>query len=142
MKPITQQVDEFIEGVFSGSITHLLQKSSEDRKIPNSMYSTPEMSKIVGDTNSNLFNTLIPQYMTSEEPDKEQLAKTIHKTVIQLGVLGIIDNSPINLDELNFLRTENSSLKAENAQLKEQVKDLATKLLALSPPEDKKVGIT
>jgi hypothetical protein len=85
-------------------------------------------------------NEMIQEYLTAN-PEKKQLMALEIQIIMKLRMFGLIENSPISLCELQFLRNENDSLGEDKKALQEKVSDLSTKLLTLSVPEDSKVGI-
>lgn len=93
--------------------------------------------------NAKLFNNLIPEYIDlDDDKRKKEISNAIFHSVIKLRMFGVVDNNPISLDELQFLRSENSRQKEEIKELKVRISDLSTKLLSLSTPLDTKVGVT
>jgi hypothetical protein len=136
MRPVTEQVEDFIEGFANGSITSEMHKHEgvpliKDTRIMN----------LVAEMNANLFNEMIPQYLTANPEKKQQMALAMLQIIMKLRMFRLIENSPISLCELQFLRNENDSLREDKKALQEKVSDLSTKLLTLSVPEDSKVGI-
>jgi hypothetical protein len=136
MRPVTEQVEDFIEGFANGSITSVMHKHEGVPLIKDT-----RVMNLVAEMNSNLFNEMIPQYLTANPEKKQQMALEMLQIIMKLRMFGLIENSPISLCELQFLRNENDSLREDKKALQEKVSDLSTKLLTLSVPEDSKVGI-
>lgn len=136
MRPVTEQVQDFIEGFANGSITSVMHKHEGVPLIKDT-----RVMNLVAEMNSNLFNEMIPQYLTANPEKKQQMALEMLQIIMKLRMFGLIENSPISLCELQFLRNENDSLREDKKALQEKVSDLSTKLLTLSVPEDSKVGI-
>jgi hypothetical protein len=136
MRPVTEQVEDFIEGFANGSITSVMHKHEGVPLIKDT-----RVMNLVAEMNSNLFNEMIPQYLTANPEKKQQMALEMLQIIMKLRMFGLIENSPISLCELQFLRNENDSLREDKKALQEKLGDLSTKLLTLSVPEDSKVGI-
>ncbi len=136
MRPVSEQVEDFIEGFANGSITSVMHKHEGVPLIKDT-----RVMNLVAEMNSNLFNEMIPQYLTANPEKKQQMALEMLQIIMKLRMFGLIENSPISLCELQFLRNENDSLREDKKALQEKVSDLSTKLLTLSVPEDSKVGI-
>jgi len=136
MRPVSEQVEDFIEGFANGSITSVMHKHEGVPLIKDT-----RVMNLVAEMNSNLFNEMIPQYLTANPEKKQQMALEMLQIIMKLRMFGLIENSPISLCELQFLRNENDSLREDKKALQEKLGDLSTKLLTLSVPEDSKVGI-
>jgi hypothetical protein len=135
MKSAVEQIDEFIDGFLNGSIVSEYQSGEHRPYLRNEILATQ-----MGQMKATLFNDLIPQYMKSEQ-NREQLAQNMVQIVIKMRMFGLINNSPFSMNELQFLRSENTRLKEEIKGLEEKVKQLSTALIAM-PSEDAKVGVT
>ena len=136
MRPVSEQVEDFIEGFANGSITSVMHKHEGVPLIKDT-----RVMNLVTEMNANLFNGMIPQYLTANPEKKQQMALEMFQIIMKLRMFGLIENSPISLCELQFLRNENDSLREDKKALQEKLGDLSTKLLTLSVPEDSKVGI-
>ena len=136
MRPVTEQVEDFIEGFANGSITSAMHKHEGVPPIKDS-----RIMNHIAEMNAKLFNEMIQEYLTANPEKKQQMALEMLQIIMKLRMFGLIENSPISLCELQFLRNENDSLREDKKALQEKVSDLSTKLLTLSVPEDSKVGI-
>jgi hypothetical protein len=89
-----------------------------------------------------LKDKFIPEYIASNETNKSQNAEKIFDAVCRLRAIDFLSNNPINLKQVDSLKNENTRLREENRQLKENVTDLTSKLMTLIVPKDEKVGVT
>jgi len=78
--------------------------------------------------------------MSGDTKKKEELATEMVQIIMKLRMYGLVENSPISLNELQFLRSENTRLKEEKKVLEEKVKHLSTALVSI-PTEDAKIGV-
>jgi hypothetical protein len=138
MKSITEQVDEFIESFFDGSINPITAENAV--KLINSGFNT-ERVKIIMSILEKITDEYIPQYLNSENEEKEKNANRIYLLVLKGRRMGYFLNNPDKLKELNWYKSENERLKKENAELKDNVTDLTKKFMAMTPTKDEKVGI-
>ncbi len=148
MKSIISQVDEFIEGLFDGSIITVLTRDVELKReatVPGYFASLFGGAKNLGESAIALFTKLtgdlIPRYISSVSNEKHTVALDIYYSVLSLRAAGFIQNNPSSLRELEFYKKENAELKEKKANLEGKVQDLSSELLASTPPPDKKVGV-
>jgi hypothetical protein len=136
MKSVIEHVDEFIDGFLNGNIVSMFQKG-----VIRPFMREETVANQLAQMKATLFNELIPQYMSGDTQKKEQLAQNMVHVIMKLRMFGLIENNPISLNELQFLRSENTRLKEDIKGLEEKVKQLSTALIAM-PSEDAKVGVT
>jgi len=136
MKSAVGHIDEFIDGFLNGNIVSMFQKG-----VTRPFMREETVANQLAQMKATLFNELIPQYMSGDTQKKEQLAQNMVQIVMKLRMFGVIENNPISLNELQFLRSENARLQEEKKTLEEKVKQLSTAILSM-PSEDSKVGVT
>lgn len=144
MRSIFEQVDEFIEGVFDGSIVFLTSDLFKTPSIEkqNKYGFGHELEKKLHESKRRIVEELIPKYLTStDDEEKENTAFEIFNAVTHNRSIGTIYNNPNTSKELNWYRIQNSRLNEDNKQLREDVKNLTEKIMALANIKDEKVGI-
>jgi hypothetical protein len=128
MRPITDQVDEFIEGYFDGSIVSELEAIKQSRSL------VKEARKLLMDDMQELIFDLVPKYLGMvdiEEEDKKTLAQKIFLQVLLLRHGALLKNNPDTLKEATYwksrcLTTEEEGLRKDKQIL--SLKDDITKL--------------
>jgi hypothetical protein len=115
MKSRIDHIDEFIDGFLNGSIVSMFQTGQLRPFLANSA-----IAMQLATTKSKLFDDLIPQYMSGDTKKKEELATEMVQIIMKLRMYGLVENSPISLNELQFLRSENTRLKEEKKVLEEK----------------------
>ncbi|MFZ0510982.1 MAG: hypothetical protein WAM14_05205 [Candidatus Nitrosopolaris sp.] len=136
MRSFTEQVDDFIEGMVNGSIISIMQKREGGPFIKDIT-----IINYIAEIYDKLFKELIPHYLPASQETKQQMALEMLQIIMKLRMFGVIENSPISLSELQFLRHENTRLREDKKAMEEKVSDLSAKL-TLSVPADTKVGVT
>lgn len=144
MRPIIEQIDELIEGLFDGSILHLSKKifNTATVKFQNDTGLTTETIRSIYQMKDQLLNNLIPVYMNEKGKKKRELARQIFIAVLNARSVGIIYNDENLPKELNWYRIQNERLNKENEKLRDNVTKLTTKILEIpKPSKDQKVGV-
>ena len=143
MKSIIKQVEEFMEGVFSGNIITFFQKDVNEKEgLISPLYFMPEeTSRSMEDLSSQLIKLMI-QFIDPSNINKKETATKLYVAISGLRLVGMIQNNPNSIKELDFYKNENSRLIDENKKHKGDIKKLMEQILTLSSsPQDKKVGI-
>lgn len=145
MRSIIEQVDEFIENYYDGSITAILAQdynhNSIEQILKNSAISADSFNDILKML-KQLSSNLIPFYLqTNNDEEKSSLALQIFNLVITLREFGALKNNPTKITELNWYKSEYTRLKEENKDLRQNVKDLTNTVLNMSTPKDAKIGV-
>jgi hypothetical protein len=138
VKPLTEQVDAFIESYFDGTfISGLADYVTGDKMITGRI--EPYREKL-----NQLVDVLIPQYLSESEPSKKGTkAGIIYNIVLNLRTYGMIRSNPFSLKELNFYKDKCDKLEKETEALRTTVKesyDTIEKLQGYLVEEDKKKG--
>lgn len=137
MRPIIEQVDEFIECFFDGSVYSIMSMPIVQRNKEGI-----SINKVKMDMIQDIVSNFIPNYIKAQnKKDKDKIAFKIFQSVTILRQFGDLRNNPDKLTELNHYKTENSKLREENEKLRKNVQDLTAKFMALSSVKDKKIGV-
>jgi hypothetical protein len=107
MRPTIQQVDEFIEGWFDGSITFIWtakDMNSLKNSLPFNLKGTP-----LNDTLTTVVERLGPninRYVGAGATQKAELGGSIYQDVLFLRMFGIISNNPDTLKEVTYWKNK------------------------------------
>lgn len=137
MRSIIEQVDEFIEGVFDGSLILLTSLGATQRNKEGKSIDQDTLKFI-----TKLTREFIPEYMEeTNKVKKHQIARRIFGVVMTLREFGDVRNNPDSLAELTRYKTENTKLREENQVLRKNVQNLTAKIMSYEGVVDKKVGV-
>lgn len=126
MRPLTEQIDEFFEDLFSGSvITIFHEKADYSAKIPipaSFFIFADEKSKSLSDLMTQ-FGQLTRKYIESSPDVRKSIASELFLAITGLRFMGLIQNNPNNLKELDFQRDRAKTFAGD---IKEQDEQIAT----------------
>ena len=122
MRSIIEQVDEFIESYFDGTIISTISDViiGHEVKIPSKT-----LKERVSEDLSSLVSILIPNYLKVKDGEKEKLAETIYNIVIQLRTFGMVRNNPLSLRELDYFKSRCQKLEDDNNGLIKRIVELS-----------------
>lgn len=131
MKDLREQVDQFLEDVFNGSvISMMLEKieTSEKGEASTLMTSWLRSSKSTSDRGDKLadivekYFDLVLQYST-DAGHTEKNAYSLYDIIQVLRFLGVFVNNPNNLKEVGFYKDLSKSQTSEISVLQAKLKD-------------------
>ena len=122
MRSIIEQVDEFIESYFDGTIISTISDViiGHEVKIPSKT-----LKERVSEDLSSLVSILIPNYLKVQDGEKEKLAETIYNIVIQLRTFVMVRNNPLSLRELDYFKSRCQKLEDDNNGLIKRIVELS-----------------
>ncbi len=134
MRSIIEQVDEFIEGFFDGSIISALDMMMDLKKTKPLL---ARMSQDFVDKLDRLNDTLrrekIPAYLKATDPStKAQLAEFIFLAVFELRYTGVIRNNPDTAKEITYWKNRCLTEELESASKDKVILDLKEQITKLA----------
>lgn len=132
MRPLREQVDEFIEGYFDGSIisAYTTERFDKGVSLAHSSLSDPRLQE----EEAHLTTKLIPHYIALvtgdpklpkvPEQDLVDCAFNVFQQVLKLRSLGILLNSPDTLKETTYWKNRCLTVELESAQKDEKIRSL------------------
>lgn len=117
MRPITEQVDEFIEDVFNGDVITLLGEllgkdvDWQNAKLPIVFFGGSKIADTVFEILGKLINELIPKYL--QEDSGEGVAPELFHTVLRLRMIGGIKNNADTLKETTYWKSRCLTVELE-----------------------------
>lgn len=104
MIDIIEFADNFIRGLYDGSILYYDIRTDSLPTRTTWVSSVDEQSKTLVDSRRTILNDNIDLFLTDPDNQREQYAKQIFESVLVLRRLGVIQNNPNSLKELNFYK--------------------------------------
>jgi hypothetical protein len=121
MRPIIDQVDEFIEGFFDGSIISSLDIMAERSSKRLLAHMKNEDVNYIDYMSDKLRGELIPNYLKAEGEEKEKVGAAIFIGVMELRYIGVIKNNPDTMKETTYWKNRCLTVELQNKQLTDTV---------------------
>lgn len=129
MNRIVELADEFIEGLYDGSI---LYYDLNVESLPNGttwVSHVDQHNRLIVDGTRTSLNAAIHDYLIDQdEKDKVTTANIIYNCVLILRRLGVIQNNPDSLKELGFYKQGYYDESKRSADLHQKLKDAYNKI--------------